>query len=164
MPLPHAEVARLYAAHARRVHRWVSRFTRGPDVEEIVHEVFVKVIESIDRFRADASPVTWLYRLTTNHCLNRVRDAGRRADLWRAHVDTLWAPPITAAEQETLASLDQLWRRLDDELVESAWYYFVDGMSHAEIARIVGCSERTVGNRIERVRRLALASSPESPP
>ena len=31
-------------------------------------------------------------------------------------------------------------------------YYFLDGMTHAEIARILGCSRRTVGNRIEALR------------
>ena len=30
-----------------------------------------------------------------------------------------------------------------------AVYYFVDGLTHAEIAGIVGVSRRTVGNRIE---------------
>src|SRR5438105_3438274 len=88
-----ADVAKLYAAHAGRVHRWVLRFERALDAEEVVHEIFVKVIERIDRFRAEASPTTWLYRMTTNHCLNRLRDHGRRAELWRLQGETSWAVP-----------------------------------------------------------------------
>jgi RNA polymerase sigma-70 factor (ECF subfamily) len=158
---PRADVARLYAEHAARVHRWVSRFGVGTDAEELVHEIFVKVLERLDGFRQESSPTTWLYRMTTNHCLNRLRDHGRRVELWRAHGDALWATPIADADQETVAFLGQFWRSLDDELVEVGIYYFVDGMTHAEIARIVSCSERTVGNRIERLRKAATAARGE---
>lgn len=161
--VPRADVARLYAQHAGRVHRWVLRFEPAANAEEVVHEIFVKVIERIDRFRAESSPTTWLYRMTTNHCLNRLRDEGRRAELWRTQAETLWAFPVVAADQETVAWLGQFWRGLEDELVEVGIYYFVDGMTHAEIARIVGCSERTVGNRIERLREAANAAAGGEP-
>ncbi len=155
MPIPQSEVARLYADHAARVHRWVQRFEPGAEAQEVVHEIFVRVIERFGDFRAESSPTTWLYRVTTNYCLNRLRDRGRRAELWQRHGRTLWDASITPADQETVAALAQLWQGLDDELVEAGFYYFVDGTTHAEIARIVGCSERTVGNRIERLRKLA---------
>lgn len=163
MPVSQADVARLYSEHAARVHRWVRRFEAHADAEEVVHEVFVKVIERIDRFRAEASPTTWLYRMTTNHCLNRLRDKGRRAQLWAQHSDALWSTPIAAADQETVAFLGQLWRGLDDELLEVGVYYFVDGITHAEIARIVGCSQRTVGNRLDRLRIAARAAAGSTP-
>lgn len=159
-----ADVGALYAAHARRVHRWVLRFYPTEDAEEVVHEIFVKVIERIDSFRNDASPSTWLYRMTTNHCLNRLRNEGRRAQLWREHVDTTsWFTPTATADQSTLTFLREFWRTLDHELLTVGFHYFVDGMTHAEIARVLGCSARTVGNRIERLRDLALTAAGESP-
>lgn len=163
MPVPQAEIARLYAAHAARVLRWVRRFSTERDPEELVHEIFVKVIERIEQFRAESSPTTWLYRVTTNHCLNRMRDQSRRATLRREHVDPLWSTAVAPADQEAVAFLGQLFRSLDAELAEVAVYYFIDGMTHAEIARIVGCSERTVGNRIERLRKAARVAAGEEP-
>ena len=157
------EVAGLYRRHAARVHRWVRRFECPGDAEEVVHEVFVKVLERLDQFRADASPTTWLYRVTTNHCLNRLRDRGRRAELWDQHGADLWWSPVAQAEQETAAFLRQFWRTLDDALVEVGIYYFIDGMTHAEIARIVDCSERTVGNRLERLRDAARQAAGRTP-
>ncbi|MEM6989841.1 MAG: RNA polymerase sigma factor [Myxococcota bacterium] len=159
VPVPQADIARLYREHASRVFRWVGRFEAPNDAEEVVHEIFVKVLERIGAFRAESSPTTWLYRMTTNHCLNRRRDRGRRAELWREHSNALWSTTTAEADQETLAFLAQFWRTLEDELVEAAVYYFVDGMTHAEIARIVKCSERTVGNRIERLRLAANAAA-----
>lgn len=158
-----ADVAQLYAAHASRVHRWVLRFCAEVDAEEVVHEIFIKVIERISSFRSQSSPTTWLYRLTTNHCLNRLRDRGRRAELWAEHASTLWAAPVAEADQETVAFMRQFWRRLDDQLVEIGIFYFIDGMTHAEIARVIGCSARTVGNRLQRLHSIASAAAGDRP-
>ncbi len=163
MPVPHAEVARLYRDHAARVHRWVARFGAMHDAEVVVHEVFLKVVEQIDQFRAESSATTWLYRMTTNHCLNRLRNRDRRAHLWQRHADALWTTHVTDASQETVEFLRQFWRTLDDDLVEVGVYYFIDGMTHAEIARVVGCSERTIGNRLERLRKAAHAAAGTTP-
>ena len=84
-----------------------------------------------------------------------MRNRGRRAELWDEHGASLWWSPVAPAEQETAAFFRQFWRTLDDELLETGTYYFIDGMTHAEIARIVHCSERTVGNRLERLRNAA---------
>ncbi|MEM7152885.1 MAG: RNA polymerase sigma factor [Myxococcota bacterium] len=158
-----ADVALLYAQHASRVHRWVLRFCTPTDAEEVVHEIFVKVLERIVQFRNHASPTTWLYRLTTNHCLNRLRDTGRRAELWQEHSATLWSAPVAEADQETVTFLRQFWHGLDDELVEIGVFYFVDGMTHSEIARVVGCSPRTVGNRVQRLQSLAVEAAGDLP-
>lgn len=149
------DVGQLYADHASRVFRWVLRFYPRTEAEEVVHEVFVKALERIESFREDASVTTWLYRLTTNHCLNRLRNENRRAELWREHGLAPWTVPSGLADQDTVTFLRQFWRQLDDEHVAIGLHYFVDGMSHAEVARVVGCSPRTVGNRIARLRALA---------
>ena len=47
------------------------------------------------------------------------------------------------------------------ELREIAIYYYVDEMSHDEIAALVGVSRRTVGNRLEEFRAAVGAESAE---
>src|SRR5438874_384381 len=37
---------------------------------DAAQEIFERALRAWSEFRADASPVTWLYRATTNHCLN----------------------------------------------------------------------------------------------
>lgn len=158
-----SDVGLLYAEHSARVLRWTLRFFARDEAEEVVHEIFVKVLERIDGFRNDASPATWLYRMTTNHCLNRLRNASRRAELWREQGPLAeWTTPVAAADQEPRTFLQQFWRQLDDDLLAVAFHYFVDGMTHAEIARIHGCSARTVGNRVDRLRALAAVASGDS--
>ena len=161
-PCASDDVGALYAQHAARVHRWVLRFYPPEEAEEVVHEVFLKVLERIDGFRRDASPTTWLYRLATNHCLNRRRNEGRRSELWREHGGAPWVVPAATADQHTVTYLREFWRALDDEQVAVGLLYFVDGMTHAEIARVIGCSPRTVGNRIEGLRALARTHEDET--
>ena len=153
------DVGELYARHAGVVMRRALRFFGPEEAEEVVHEVFVKVIEHVETFRGESSPTTWLYRMTTNHCINRMRDQGRRRELWREHGPGLWDRTVAGEEQETVMFVRELWRGLDDELVQVAVFYFLDGMTHGEIARAMGCSRRTVGNRIETLRAHARSAA-----
>jgi RNA polymerase sigma-70 factor (ECF subfamily) len=137
------------------VLRRALRFFDRAAAEDVASDVFMRVIENIDSFRAASSPATWLYRITTNICINRLRDEKRRRELWREHAPSLVLPPTPTAQPETVAFLRQLWQSLDPELVVIAVHYFADGMTHAEIARLVGCSRRTGGNRLDELRALA---------
>jgi len=148
------DVGELYREWGPMVFRRILRFYDEQEAEEVLHEVFVKVLENADRFRADASPSTWLYRIATNHCLNRLRDARRRQELWVEHGDAMF-PTRTSPNSDEAILLRQVWRKLPDELVQIAVYYHLDGMTHAEIARIMGVSRRTVGNRLEELTRRA---------
>ncbi len=122
----------------------------------------MRAIERIDSFRGAASPTTWLYRLTTNHCLNRLRNENRRRELLDEHGPILREGQVTAPKQDVTVFVRQLWRQLDRELVQTGIYYYVDGMTHDEVGRLMGCSPRTVGYRLGKLteRARALAGEP----
>ena len=63
-----------------------------------------------------------------------------------------WSRPSIAADLETRAFLRQVWRQLDEDLAEIGAYHYIDGLSQAEIASLIGCSRRTVGNRLTALR------------
>lgn len=130
------------------VLRRALRFYPRSEAEEVVHEVFLEVMQKMDTFRAESAASTWLWRITTNRCLNRLRDAGRRRQLLAEHHDAV--PGVLARHHDTEAStlLGELWRTLDPDLVRIGVYAYVDGLSQDEIAALEGCSPRTVGNRL----------------
>ena len=43
------------------------------DAEDIAQEVFVEVFNSIHKFKGDSKLSTWIYRITTNKCLEFIR-------------------------------------------------------------------------------------------
>lgn len=150
----------LYTRHAGMVLRRVRRFFKDPvEAEEVVHEVFLRALEKQDTYRADASPTTWLYQMTTNYCLNRLRNAERRRKALDLNAELPWLRPSASAPADEAVFLDALWASLDEETALIATYYFVDGMTHAEIARIVGVSRRTIGNRIAELQAKARAAA-----
>jgi RNA polymerase sigma-70 factor (ECF subfamily) len=124
---------------------------------DALQEVFIRALQSGSEFRAQASPVTWLYRITTNYCLNLIRDRSRRSQLLSEN-----APPAEGAARGTLddqLTMAKLLERTPAELREIAIYYFVDQMNQDEIAEQLGLSRRTVGNRLEAFKAAARAAS-----
>lgn len=155
------DVAALYERFGPLVLRRVRRFVGDAEAEEVVHEVFLKVLERHGTFRAESSPATWLYRLTTNHCVNRARDDSRRRHLLAAHGPPAWQTAATPAPADLRVFLDQLWRALDPDLAEIGVFYFLDGLTTAEIARVVGVSDRTIANRLKRLQDQARRAAAE---
>jgi RNA polymerase sigma-70 factor (ECF subfamily) len=151
-----AELEALYRAYGPLVRRR-ARGLLGDDLEaqDALQEVFVRVIGAMGEFRRQSQPSTWLYRITTNLCLNRIRDGRRR----REHLNRLGEESLTRQQQpggnlppETRATLRRILGDIEPELAEIAIYYYVDEMDQVEIATILGVSRRTIGYRLDRFR------------
>ncbi|MCO4743243.1 MAG: sigma-70 family RNA polymerase sigma factor [Proteobacteria bacterium] len=145
------DVAELYRVHGGVAFRRILQFYPRNMAEEVLQEVFVRVLKSQNSFRGDSHPATWLYQVTTRHCLNRRRNERRREELLAHFGDPSWMNPVSPANQETVTFLEQIWRELDPETLEIAVYFYRDGLSHAAIAEQLGVSRRTVGNRLTRL-------------
>src|SRR5262245_38224736 len=68
---PRDEMRELYggAVHARGLYLLKDR-TRA---EDAMQDVFARVLTSKGTFRNEASPLTWLMKIATHHCLNLLR-------------------------------------------------------------------------------------------
>ncbi|BAO76796.1 RNA polymerase sigma factor [Winogradskyella sp. PG-2] len=51
----------------------ISFLPNKEDAEDIAQEVFIEVFNSIDKFRGNSKLSTWIYRITTNKCLEFIR-------------------------------------------------------------------------------------------
>jgi RNA polymerase sigma-70 factor (ECF subfamily) len=159
------DVAQMYRKHGAMVLRRIRRFYDADEAEEVLQEIFMRVLTTTAVFRGEASTVTWLYRLTTHHCLNRLRDARRRRELLEEYGTPTWGVGVASAGQEAKIFLDQLWQTVDNELLVIGTYHYVDGLTHAEIAELTGLGRRTIGNRLTTLTTLAkeaAALHPES--
>src|SRR5262245_42338775 len=66
-----AEVA---ATYGRRIFQLAFRHLRNhEDAEEVVQDVLLKVFRKIDAFRGDSALSSWIYRITFNTAMSRMR-------------------------------------------------------------------------------------------
>lgn len=150
-----AATDQLYARYAPLVLRRARMFVDGAAAEDVVHDVFIKVMEHWEQFRGEAQPSTWLYRITTHVCLNRLRDDQRRRRLLSENYGAVPGVNQPTADPAGLALLSQLWKTLDEDLARVGIYYHLDGMTHDDIAALLGCSAATVRNRLKAIEQHA---------
>jgi RNA polymerase sigma factor (sigma-70 family) len=135
----------LYSRYSRSVWRRARRMLAHDDAaRDVTQEVFLRAlgIDAKDAF--ETSPIAWLYRVTTNLCLNRLRDAKRRTEI----LSECPLAETQARDADTQILVRRILERVPEELQDIAVYYYVDDLSHDEIANILGVSRRTVGNRL----------------
>ena len=83
---------RLFDDWHTRIYQTCYRLMGHPqEAEDITQDVFVRAFQAYDRFRGDADPGTWLYRIAVNQCLN-VRRRKRKLqwlalDFWNEGTD-----------------------------------------------------------------------------
>lgn len=129
------------------------------DVEEAAQDVFVQAWRNLDRFRGDAAPFTWLYRIAVNEALQRAR----RRRLETIPLEELSAagagpaapgptPPTAAENRELREFLINRIRALPIEYRAPLVLRDVEGLSQPEVAEALGISVAAAKSRIHRAR------------
>lgn len=140
-------VNRLYRKFGPAIYSRCRRLLKDDALaEDATQEVFVRVMRHIESAPDDASALAWIYRISTNYCLNLIRDRGRQAE----PVDEI---PETASEHPEPEMLDrdlamQLVNRAPENLRAPAVLYYIDGLEQEQVAKTLGISRRTVINRL----------------
>lgn len=145
---------RLYRRHHHRVWNMARLMTGSvQDAEDICQDAFIRALGGLDRFRGDARFSTWLYRITVNLARNLYARRQRRA----AAADDLPDPrgalsPEGSSSAELRAALTQALARLTEGQREVFTCHEVFGMSHQEIAYVLGCAEGTSKAQLHKAR------------
>lgn len=69
----------LVRAYQQRVYWQIRKMVIDhDDADDLTQEVFIKIHKNIDSFREDSQLYTWIYRISTNECLNFLQKKKRR--------------------------------------------------------------------------------------
>jgi RNA polymerase sigma-70 factor (ECF subfamily) len=120
-----------------------------PDAWDVVHEVFAALAQEGALGRIESRPMTYLYRATTNACLNELR-----ARKVRTRKPPERVPAVHAERVHARDLLEKLDDQLDDVDRRILILWFHDELPQEEIAEILGVWRRTVGRRLVRLRGL----------
>src|SRR5919109_5550942 len=71
-----AAVAELASTYGPRIHQLAYRYVKNwEDAEEVTQDVLLKVHRKVGAFRGDAALSSWIYRITFNAAMSRLRTA-----------------------------------------------------------------------------------------
>lgn len=145
-------IERLYRDHGHAVIRRARRLLRNDDdARDVLQDVFLAMFKQPDQFEARSSIATYLYAATTHACLNRLRDGKTRTRLVAIEAAAASGRASPAATSSALAC--EILSVLSPEDAALAVYLFCDELTHDEIAGLLGCSRRHVGDLASRLRR-----------
>ena len=131
------------------------------DALDLTEEAFIRAMKAYPRFRGDADPFTWLYRIALNVLKKRYKKNARRAELWREHREKDPSPSFetrtaehAVLEEERAQAVRRAISQLPTAFRETITLRYIDEMSYEEISTAAGCSIGTVKSRISRGKAL----------
>jgi RNA polymerase sigma-70 factor, ECF subfamily len=145
----------LFRRHGRAVARTVARLMgTTQDVEDVVHDTFIRAFERLERLEDPDAFRGWLLRIA----VTRTRNLLRRRRLERflglargdddASLERLASPDTSPEELADLAFIDGVLRRIS-AAARIAWVLrVVEGRPIGEVAELCGCSESTAKRRV----------------
>jgi RNA polymerase sigma-70 factor (ECF subfamily) len=157
---------RLLARHERPIWNFLRRSVRDPVLaEDLLQEVFLRVVKSADDWKGNAKVSTWLYTIARNLCVDQARRAVHRkaasldgpahgadpettATLHDRIPSSAASADAQLADREARVRIDRAVAALPDEQREVFLMREVMEMPFAEIAAAVGVSEPTVKSRM----------------
>jgi RNA polymerase sigma-70 factor (ECF subfamily) len=166
-----AAMERLILKYQNRIYNVTLKMCGNPDdAAELTQEAFVKVIESIDKFKGKSSFYTWLFRiavnLTLNHCQRSARRATRSLDAEETDPDGQAGqllkdllsddravdPAVVAQSQELCDLARQSLLQLDESQRTVVVLRDIEGMNYTQIAEVLNIELGTVRSRLSRAR------------
>ena len=137
------------------------------DATDLSQETFVKAWQAIRGFKKSASFYTWLYRITTNLCIDFARQRERRptvpfedgvdpdsdAERGGAALEAAVADRRVFSARNCANKSTRALQELSPEHRAVVHLREFDGLDYAEIAKAIGCSIGTVMSRLHYARK-----------
>lgn len=154
----------LMTAYENRIYSLALRSTGSEqDAADITQEVFLRAWKNLDSFRGDSSLSTWLYRVTSNLCVDFARK--KAAEGMPTSIDDEQSPaadfvdPSRMGQPEAAAENSELREELHFALAQLSEEHRrvillrdVAGMTYTDVARTLGLEVGTVKSRLARAR------------
>lgn len=133
------------------------------EAEEATQDVFLTVYKKLSSFRREASTKTWIYRISVNHCLDRIKARQRKKRIATLSMGLFYGDLIIPSKQPTpeevllsnesasfiLHTIDTLPAQQKMALLLKIG----EQLSHKEIAEIMQISTKAVESLIGRARK-----------
>ena len=161
-------VTDLASTFGPRIHQLALRYVKNwEDAEEVTQDVLMKVYRKIDAFRGDAALSSWIYRITFNTAMSRLRSTrvSRMTEVQKPELASQEPErtPAETADWSSLADDHVLRAQMRDRLIESLTLLptvyrvpvilrDIQGLSTEEASAVLKVKPQTLKSRLHRGR------------
>jgi len=145
---------RIYQDNYNKVMRLCLGHASGDTdlAKDLTQEVFVKVWDNLSKFRGDSQVGTWIYRITVNTCLMRLKKKKRY--LLREEFQN----EIATANDDESNLKEQRYKKMYHCIAQlsarnkTIILMELEGLSQKEIAAVMGMNHVAIRTRIHRIK------------
>jgi len=152
----------LVKRYQERIYATIYHMTSNhEDANDLAQESFIKAYAALKSFKGGSSFYTWLYRIAVNKTINFLKQRRNKIHLslndmdFNAEHDPDLMALISDKTPQRDINLSELQKKLNEALLKLSEphrmvvvLHDVQGVSHEEIAEIVGCNIGTVRSRL----------------
>jgi RNA polymerase sigma-70 factor (ECF subfamily) len=120
---------------------------------DVLQDVWIRVFRGIRKLQDPAALRAWLYSITHGIAVDRIRRNNSRERAEQVEIEDFQEAAEPSFAEEDAAAIHQALSEIALKHREVLVLHFLEDLSMAEIARVVGCSEGTVKSRIYYAKR-----------
>jgi RNA polymerase sigma-70 factor, ECF subfamily len=161
-----AAIADLSQSYGAKIYQLAFRYLRNrEDAEEVAQDVLLKVHQKIDAFRGDAALSSWIYRITFNAAMTRLREFKQNLPEAPGKTDEDTGQPLMrdVVDSSALADEEMLRAEMRQALVRAlkgmpvlyrapVILRDVQGLTTEEASAVLQVKEQTLKSRLHRGR------------
>jgi RNA polymerase sigma-70 factor, ECF subfamily len=136
------EFSKFYKANIDRIYRFV--FFRVQDqetAEDLTSEIFIKALNSFDKYDANKSRSAWLYTIARNHVINYYRDKKQTVDIDKIEFELVGEDGRDTMERASgIEMLKKALNKLSGKEQKLVTMKHLEGYTYTEMADVLGKS------------------------
>jgi len=157
----------LYKTHKDRIEGFIRRMVRDATLaQDLTQETFIRAQKGLKDFRGEANPLTWLFRIANNLCLDHLRQEkgrGRMVDFFEylddqsqegmdSSKDDKYNQMVSFEREEMSQCVQEFIERLPESYRAVMVLFYLEDFPIEEIAEILGVRSGSVRVRLHRAR------------
>lgn len=128
------------------------------EAEDLTQEIFIAIYKSINKFKGDSKFSTWVYRITYNRVVSKMRlikpiTFTDKETFLDSRVVVEKQPMEMSNEEEKIQLLQNCIKQLSDEEQLLIMFYYYEEQSIEEISKVTGSSTSNVKIKLYRSRK-----------
>jgi RNA polymerase sigma-70 factor (ECF subfamily) len=151
----------IFEEYHAAIFRYILRLVHHEkEAEDLTQETFLRAHQHLETLKDANAAKAWLYRIATNVCYDRFRQAEYKSEELELDPETSVSEDadspgleLVIDQVEMSECIHRYIARLSDDYQLVILLHDLHGMTHAEIARRLGCSLEAVKIRLVRARQ-----------